>query len=66
MLPHPPLGASSKPTPAPEYIEANQNWIDVLDMRTTGISGEEAEELAHIFETCAKYENSLWDALQGI
>lgn len=48
-----------------EYIEANQNWIDVLDMRTTGISGEEAEELARIFETCAKYENSLWDALQG-
>lgn len=46
-----------------EYLEANQNWIDVLDGRTAGISGEVAEDLARIFETCARYENSLWDAL---
>lgn len=46
-----------------DYIQANQNWIDVLDARTADISGEAAEDLARIFETCAKYENSLWDAL---
>lgn len=47
-----------------DYIMANQNWIDVLDAKTADISGEDAEDLARIFETCAKYENSLWDALQ--
>ena len=46
-----------------DYILANQNWIDVLDAKTADIGREAAEDLADIFVTCARYENSLWDAL---
>ena len=42
-----------------DYILANQNWIDVLDAKTADIGREAAEDLADIFVTCARYENSL-------
>lgn len=46
-----------------EYLDANQLWIDVLDREAASISSEEADELSHIFRTCAEFENRLWDAL---
>ena len=46
-----------------EYIEANKAWIDMVDYETEGISREETDRLCVIFETCARYENRLWDEL---
>lgn len=47
----------------PEYVQANQNWIDALDREASGITGSEAGTLRGIFRTCAEYENRIWDAL---
>ena len=49
----------------PEYVEANQIWIDVLDRETEGIGQEERDELCRIFRQCAIYENQFWDALHS-
>ena len=49
----------------PEYIEANQLWIDVLDREAAGISPEESERLCRIFRQCAVFEGQFWDALYG-
>ncbi|MBR2686112.1 MAG: hypothetical protein IKE59_08745 [Erysipelotrichaceae bacterium] len=47
----------------PEYIEANNRWIEKVDHLSAGIGQEEAEALAGIFRRCAVYENRFWDAL---
>lgn len=49
----------------PEYIDANQMWIDVLDRETEGISQDEGQRLTRIFRKCAEYENRFWDVLHG-
>ena len=49
----------------PEYVEANQMWIDVLDRETEGIGQEERDELCRIFRQCAVYENQFWDTLHS-
>lgn len=49
----------------PEYIDANQLWIDVLDREAAGISPEESERLCRIFRQCAVFEGQFWDALYG-
>ena len=49
----------------PEYVEANQIWIDVLDRETEGIGQEERDELCRIFRQCAVYENQFWDTLHS-
>lgn len=49
----------------PEYIEANQLWIDVLDREAAGISPEESDRLCRIFRQCAVFEGQFWDALYG-
>lgn len=45
------------------YVGANQCWIDFLDAAAEGIGEEEAKRLSLLFESCAEYENRLWDAL---
>ena len=49
----------------PEYIEANQLWIDVLDREAAGISPDECDRLCRIFRQCAVFEGQFWDALYG-
>ena len=49
----------------PEYVESNQNWIDLVDRKAQGISQEETEKLCRIFEHCASCENQFWDMLYG-
>lgn len=46
-----------------DYVAANQQWIDVLDAQAAGIQDGEAKQLCEIFQTCAAYENRLWDEL---
>lgn len=46
-----------------EYLEANQQWIDLLDEKACSVQDGEAQKLCAIFRTCAVYENRLWDAL---
>ncbi len=46
-----------------DYVVANQKWIDVLDAQAAGIQDGEAKQLCEIFQTCAAYENRLWDEL---
>lgn len=45
------------------YLDANRMWIDTLDKQSAGIDKDMTEKLCRIFEKCALYENSLWDAL---
>ena len=47
----------------PEYIEANQKWIDLLDKETADIPSNLAEKLRLIFRKCAEYENRFWDVM---
>lgn len=47
----------------PEYIDANQMWIDVLDRETEEIAQKDAEKLCRVFRQCAIYENQFWDFL---
>ena len=49
----------------PEYIEANQLWIDVLDREAAGISPDECDRLCRIFRQCAVFEGQFWDTLYG-
>lgn len=48
-----------------EYIDSNQNWIDVLDREAAyrDPDDEEIKALCRIFVKCAEYENRIWDAL---
>ncbi len=48
-----------------DYVAANQRWIDVLDAqaRAANVQDGEIKKLCEIFQTCAAYENRLWDKL---
>ena len=46
-----------------DYVRSNQNWIDLVDRETEGISEERADQLCEIFVTCAGFENRFWDYL---
>ncbi len=45
----------------PEYVDANREWIELIDQESADIGREEEERLCGIFAACAKYENRLWD-----
>jgi len=46
-----------------EYLDNNQQWIDILDRESQGISPDQMEKLCDIFRECAIFENRLWDHL---
>lgn len=48
---------------SPSYRKANQAWIDMLNLRTQGISPERTRKLGRIFVTCVSFENRFWDCL---
>ena len=65
QLQHSPYSSWFDAYTCPEYIEANQLWIDVLDREAAGISPEESARLCRIFRQCAVFEGQFWDALYG-
>lgn len=49
-----------------EYINANQELIDILDSAAEKLSQEETEKLCNVFIACARYENLLLDMFYNV
>ena len=45
------------------YLDANQEWIDIVNEKCRFIDSSEAEELCQIFINCAKFETQFWSVL---
>lgn len=46
---------------APEYLHANQDWINMVNSLAEGLCNEKLISLCRIFETCARFEHGFWD-----
>lgn len=45
------------------YIDANQDWIDLINEMTRFLDTDQAEILCDIFVKCAQFENQFWNVL---